>query len=85
MRNVQAERLDRRADRDVTADVDIIVLRKQLAGFFQLVQLAVGLAHLVRRILPERVHNRLRALLRHIRVNQAGHGIAHVIQHMHRA
>ena len=80
---MQAERLDRRADRDVPANVDVIVLREQLARLLELVQLAVRLAHLVRRILFERIHHGLRARLRHILVDQAGYRVADVIQHMH--
>ena len=83
MRDVQTQRLDRRANRDVAADVNIIVLRKQLTSLFQLIQFVVGFSHLVRRILRQCIHHRLRTCLRHILVNQAGYRVADIVQQVH--
>ena len=82
VRDVQAERLDRCADRNIAADVNVVVLREKLACLFQLVQLAVCLAHVVRRVLRQRLDNALRALLGHVLVDQTGNRIADIVEQM---
>ena len=82
MRDVQTERLDRCADRNIAADVDVVVLREKLACLFQLVQLAVCLAHIVRRVLRQRLDNALRTLLGHVLVDQTGNRIADIVEQM---
>ena len=83
MRHMQAQRLDRCAHRNIFAYINVIVFREELAGFFQRIQFAVSLAHLGSVILPQRIHNRLRAVLRHGFIYQTGYRIADIIQYMH--
>ena len=85
MRNVQAERLDRCADRDIAADVDVVVLREKLACLFQLVQLAVSLANVVRAVLRQSLDDALGAGFGHVFVDQTGNRVADIVEQVNRA
>ena len=85
VRYMQAQSLDRCIHRNVAAYVDVVILREQLTGLFQLVQLVICLADLVRGVVRQGVDDALRTGITHVFIQQSGHCIADIIEQMYRA
>ena len=83
MCDVQAQCLDRCADRNVLGHVNVIVVREQLAVLLEIVQLCVCLAYSRCVVLRQRLHNGVRAGFGHLLIDQAGYRVGYVVEQVH--